>query len=92
MIFYELPENLTVATENGLIFTQMKKLTMKICSYLSHINMRYSLKLPIPIMHHQFFRELAQNPEYIQTFCNDRRNPLHFACHQWFLLKNPQCC
>ena len=31
-------------------------------------------------MHRHFFRKVAQNPEYIQTDCNDRKNPFHFAC------------
>ena len=50
------------------------------------------LKLRIPIKHPQFFRKLSQNHDYIQTFCNDRRNPFHFACRQWFLFNNPQRC
>ena len=28
----------------------------------------------------QFFIKISQNRDYIQTFCNDRRNPFHFAC------------
>ena len=36
------------------------------------------------------FRKLQQNRDYIQTFCNDRRNPFHFACRQWYSYKNPQ--
>ena len=39
-----------------------------------------------------FFRKLSQNPEYIQTHCNDRTNPFHFACRNWYLYKNQQCC
>ena len=27
--------------------------------------------------------------DYIQTHCNDRRNPFHFACRQWFSYNNP---
>ena len=37
-------------------------------------------------MHRQFF----SNRDYIRTFCNDRRNPFHFACRQWYLYNNPQ--
>ena len=58
---------------------------IKIYSNLSHI------KLRIPIMHRQFFIKISQNREYIQTFCNDKRNPFHFACHQWYWYNNPQC-
>ena len=54
------------------------------------INIYYYLKLRIPIMHSQFFRKLSQNRDYIQTHCNDRRNPFHFACRQWYSYNNPQ--
>ena len=33
----------------------------------------------------------SQNPDNFETFCNDRRNPFHFACGQWYLCNNPQC-
>ena len=26
----------------------------------------------------------TNNRDCIQTFCNDRRNTLHFACRQWY--------
>ena len=42
-------------------------------------------------MHLHFFRKLSQNPEYIQTHCNDRKNPFQFACRKWYLYNNPQC-
>ena len=41
-------------------------------------------------MYRQFFRKLSQNRDFIQTFCNDRRNPVHFACRQWYLYNSPQ--
>ena len=34
-------------------------------------------------MHRHFFRKLAQNPDFIEIFRNDRRNPFHFACRRW---------
>ena len=43
-------------------------------------------------MHRHFFGKLAQNRDYIQTHCNDKRNPFHFACRKWSLYNNPQCC
>ena len=43
-------------------------------------------------MHRHVFRKLAENPDYIQTFWNDRRNLFHFACRKWSLYKNPQWC
>ena len=35
------------------------------------------------------FRRIAHNRNYIQTYCNDRRNTFDFACRQWFLYNNP---
>ena len=32
---------------------------------------------------------LFMNKNYIQTHCNDRRNPFHFACCQWYSYNNP---
>ena len=39
--------------------------------------------------HRILFRRISQNRDYIQTFCNDRRNPFDFACRQWCSYKNP---
>ena len=36
-----------------------------------------------------FINKISQNHDYIQKFCNDRRNPFHFACHQWYSYNNP---
>ena len=57
---------------------------------LSHINVQYYLKLQIPMGQRLFFIKIAQNRDCIQTFCNDGRNPFHFACRQWYLYNNPQ--
>ena len=72
-------------------FNQINKLTIKTYSNLSNINIRYYLQLHIPIIHRQFFRRIVQNRDYIQTFYNDRRNPFHFACRQWYSFNSPQC-
>ena len=37
------------------------------------------------------FRRISRNRDYIQTFCNDRRNLFLFACRQWYSYINPQC-
>ena len=91
MGFNELNKKLTLARERCFIFNQIINCKIKIYSNLSHINKHYYIKLRIPIMHRQFFRKLAQNRDYIQTHCNDRRNPFRFACRQWYLYNNPQC-
>ena len=87
---HELNQKLPIAHGNNYIFNQINKLTIKIYSNLSNINIHHYLKLRIPIMHRQFFKKLSQNCDFLQTFCNDRRNPIHFACRQWYSYNNPQ--
>ena len=86
---YELNKKLTIARENGFIFNRINKLTIKIYSNISHINIHYHLRLGAPPMHRQFFIKISKNKEYIQTYCNDRRNTFHFALRQWFSYNNP---
>ena len=76
--------------ENGFTFNQLLKLTIEIYSNPSNINIHYYLKLRIPIMHRHFFRKLSENPEYMQTHCNNLNIPFHFACRIWCLDNNPQ--
>ena len=82
MGLYQLNGNVTLAREKTFIFNQIKNFEKIIYSNLSHINIHYYLKLRIPMCQKRFFRKLAQNHEYIQLYCNDRRNPFHFACRQ----------
>ena len=89
MGMYELNKKLTIARENGFIFNQINKLTVKNYSNLSHLNIHYHLRLGAPPMHRQFFTKNSKNKEYIQTYCNDRRNTFHFALRQWFSYINP---
>ena len=91
MGMYELNKKLTVARENGYIFNQINKLTIKIYSNLLNINVHYHVRLGTPPLHRQFFIKVSKNLDYIQTYCNDRRNSFHFACRQWYLYNNPQC-
>ena len=86
---YEINKKLTLARQRGYIFNQINKLTKKIYSNLSNINIHYHLKLGSSPLHRHFFKRIAQNRDYIQTFCNDRRNPFHF-CRQWYLYNIPQ--
>ena len=90
MGMYELNKKLTIARANGFIFNQINKLSIKIYSNLSHIDIHYPLRLGSPPLHRQFFIKISKNRDYIQTFCNDRRNTFHFACRQWYLYNNPQ--
>ena len=86
---YELNKKLTLARERGFIFNQINKLTIKIYSNLSNINIHYHLRLGAPPLHRQFFIKISHNRDYIQTHCSDRRNSFHFACRQWYSYNNP---
>ena len=90
MNLYEINKKITVARQNGFLFNQIIQSNNKIYSNRSQIKVHYYLKLRIPIMRRHFFKKLPQNPEYIQTHCNDRRNPFHFAYRQWYIYINPQ--
>ena len=90
MSMYELNEKLAIARGNGFLFNQINNFKLKIYSNLSNINIHYHLKLGLPPLHHQFYIEKPQNRDYIQTHCNNRRNPFHFAGRQWYSYNNPQ--
>ena len=83
MRMYEWNQKLTVARQNGFLFNQIIKLSLKFYSHLRYINIIYYLKSQIPMCHRHFFRLISQNRDYFENFCNDRRNPFHFACHKW---------
>ena len=87
--FYGLNKKIRNARKNGYIFNQINKLTIKIYSNLSNINIQYHLRLGASPLHCQFFKKISHNRDYIQTHCNNLRNPFHFACRQWFLYNNP---
>ena len=82
MGFNEL--KLTLAKQRSFKFKQINKLTIKIYSSLFYINIHYHLTLGTSPLHRQFFIKISKNRDYIQTHCNDRRNPFHFAYHQWY--------
>ena len=88
MGMYEVNKKLTLAKQRGFIFNQINKLTIKIYSNLSHINIHYYLKHEIPMDQRLFFRRIAHNRDYIQSHCNDLNNQFHFACRQWYNLNN----
>ena len=59
--FYGLNKKIKNAQRNGFIFNQINKLTIKIYSNLSNINICYYLKLRIPIMHRKFLKIIIFN-------------------------------
>ena len=83
MNLFELNKKLALIRQRGFRFLHIKKLTIKTYSHQRYINISYYLKHRIPIMHRQFFKILSQNRDYIQTHCNDRNSPFHFACQTW---------
>ena len=91
MGLFELNKKFTIARERSFIFNQINIFNREIYSNLSHINIYYHLRLGALPLHRQFFIKITQNRDFIQTFCNDRRNIFQFACRQWYLYKNPQC-
>ena len=85
---YKLNKKLTIVRERGFKFNQINKLTIKIYSNLSNINICYYLKHRIPMGQRLFFRRIAHNHNYIQTHCNYINNRFHFACRQWYSYHN----
>ena len=87
--------NKTVKIKNAkvsLMTYQILKLTIKIYSNLSNINILYYLKHQIPMGQRLFFKIIAQNPEYIKNYCTDMENPFHLACRKWYFYNNPLFC
>ena len=80
---YELNQKLGSARGKCFIFNQINNFDIKIYSNLSNKNIHFYLRLGLPPLHRQFFIKTSQNKDYIQTHCNDRRKPFHFACRQW---------
>ena len=86
--FYGLNKKIKNARRNGFIFNQINNFKIEIYSNLSYINIHYHLKLGAPPLHRQFFKILSRNRNYIQNYCDNRRNPFHLACRQWILYNN----
>ena len=70
--------------EEGLIFNHMNKLTIKFYSHIRYINIKYYLKIPMSMCHRRFFKQIANNRDYVENFCNDEENPLHLACQKGY--------
>ena len=84
MSLYELNKKLTVVRQNGIIYNQINKLTIKIYSSLRYINISFYLKFPMPMCYRQFFRMISQNREHIFNYCHDEENLFQFACWKWY--------
>ena len=86
---YGVNKKIKNAQSNGCKFTQMVKLTIKMDSSQSNVNICNCLKLSIPKLHREFFKILSQNSKNDlnnpKTRCNDLNNPSHFACRKWII-------
>ena len=91
MGLFELNKKITVTRHNDFTFIQINKLTIKLYSNLSNINIGYYLKHRIPVCHKLIFRRISDNKKYEENFCKDTNNPFHFACCKWYFYSNPQC-
>ena len=80
MNLYELNKKLKLARQRGSRFLEITELTIQIYSHQRYTNISYYLKHQIPILHRQFFKVLSDHRDYVQTNCNDRNIPFHFAC------------
>ena len=49
----------------------IQKLTLKIHSSLSNINICYYLQFRIPIRHRKFLKTISQKPDIVKTHCID---------------------
>ena len=87
--FYGLNKKIKNARRNNFIFNQINNFKIEIYSNLSYINIHYHLRLGASPLHYRFFINLLKNRDYIQTHCNDYRNPFHLACRQWYSYNNP---
>ena len=87
--FYGLNRKIKNARRNNFIFNQINNFKIEVYSNLSYINIHYHLRLGASPLHYRFFMNLLKNRDYIRTHCNNRRNPFHFACHQWYKYNNP---
>ena len=83
MNLFQLNKKLTLARQRGFRFLQKNKLTINIYSHQRYIHICQYLKHRVPIMHRHFFKILSENRDYVQTYCNDRNDPFHFACQTW---------
>ena len=80
---YELNNKSRVAKQNGFLFNQLDKLTIKIYSHLRYINVSYNPNFQIPMCHRQCLGKISQSREYRNIFCNDVENHFRFAYKKW---------
>ena len=83
MDLYDLNNKLKVARERGFIFIHIKRLAIKIQSHQRYIKVSYYLKSQTPTCPRHFLKVISQNRDYVDNFCNDSINPVHFACQKW---------
>ena len=91
MAWYELNKKLTVARQRSFIFIHINNFKIKVYSNLSHINKHTLLSKTTNTNNaSSHFIKIAQNRDYIQTFCKDRRIlfQLHVAKGIYMIIHN----
>ena len=71
--------------KNGFRFSEIVKITIKIDSSMSKLNICQYFYLPIPIMHGKIFGIKYENSDYNLTCCKDIINPFQMAFRKWCL-------
>ena len=79
MGLYELNKKLAIARGNSFIFNHINKLTIKIYINLSNINIRYCLKLHIPMGHRLFLSILLKIKNIFKHIAMTEE--IHFILH-----------
>ena len=83
-------EKTKIDSQNKYKLNEINKLTIKIHGDISDLNICYHLKLPLPMsaIEKMFYKKIANNEEYIDTYCYGTE----FAnnCMRWFLYKRPK--
>ena len=69
---------------------KINRLTIKFDAKQSQMTIHYYLKHRIPILHRQFFRQIAQNKEKIESSCDELSNLFQYACLQWYYYNKPK--
>ena len=72
-------EKIKNVLQNGFRFIEIVKLSIKIDSNLSNMNMCHYLNLAKPVLQRGNFRKISRKPENVKTVCSDLYNFFSFC-------------
>ena len=78
-----LNKKLKMLENNNFKFKEIIKLPIKIQSNILCMNIKYYLKLQIPIFLGEFFKIISQKPDYKESNYNDYNIRFDRSCRQW---------